>query len=153
MTAKTDSSATEKTESKEERNKKVIKQGMDALNNHDFDKMTSLMTDDAVDYGDGSGHSIKGRDSINANMKTFFGSFPDFKGEDSKFYADGDNVVVTATYSGTFKKDMGKMKANGKSFKFRDADIFTLNDAGKITSHSYIQSDATMMSQLADKKK
>ena len=153
MTAKADSSKAEKVESKEERNKKIIKEGTAALNDHDFDRLTSLMTDDAVENGDGSGHAVKGRDSINASMKKFFSSFPDFKGEDFRYYADGDNVVVTATYSGTFKKDMGKMKANGKSFKFQDADIFTLNDEGKITSHRYIQPDATMMSQISGMKK
>lgn len=152
MTAKKDSTKTEKEESKEERNKKIIKEVTAALNDHDFDKLTSMMTDDAVENGDGFGHTVKGRDSINANMKNFFSSFPDFKGKDFRYYADGDNVVVTGIYSGTFKKDMGKMKANGKSFKFNDADIFTLNDEGKITAHRYIQSDATMMSQISGKK-
>src|SRR5205085_4280601 len=89
-TVKADAPTTEKVESKEERNKKIIKEGTAALNDHNFDKLTSLMTDDAVDNGDGSGHTVKGRDSINASMKTFFSSFPDFKGEDFRYYADGD---------------------------------------------------------------
>jgi hypothetical protein len=62
-------------------------------------------------------------------------------------------VVVLAEYSGTFKKDFGKMKATKKSFKFPDADVFTLNDDGKISSHRYIQPDATLFGQVTAKKK
>ncbi len=150
---KADSSKAEKVESKEDRNKKIIKDAMSALNDHDFDKLTSLMTEDAVDYGDGSGHVMKSRDSIYAGMKTYFNAFPDFKASDAQYFADGDKVVVIAEYSGTFKNDLGKLKATGKTFKFSDADIFTLNDEGKITSHRFIQPESTMMQQVAAKKK
>src|SRR6476619_4630791 len=125
---KKDSSKAEKMESKEDRNKKIVKDAMAALNDHSIEKMTALMSDDAVDYGDGMGHSVKGRDSIRANMTSFFNSFPDFKGSELRYFADGDHVVVLGEYSGTFKKDFGKMKATNKSFKFPDADVFTLND-------------------------
>ena len=150
---KADSSKAEKQESREDRNKKIIKESMAALNDHDFDKLTSMMTEDAADYGDGSGHVTKGRDSINASMKKFFNAFPDFKGSDARYFADGDQVVVIAEYTGTFKNDLGKMKATGKSFKFLDADIFTLNDEGKITAHRFIQPESTMMQQVTGKKK
>ncbi len=40
------------------------------------------------------------------------------------------------------------MKATGKSFKAKDVDIFTFNDAGKITEHRSVQSMATLMQQL-----
>ena len=143
-----DSSKAEKVESREDRNKKIIKEAMAALNDHNIDKLTGMMTADAVDHGDGSGRSTKGVDSIKAVMTAMMTSFPDFKAENLKYFADGDDVVVIGEYSGTFKKDMGKFKATGKSFKFPDADIFTLNDEGKITSHRYIQPDATMYSQV-----
>lgn len=147
-----DSSKAEKAESREDRNKKIVKEAMAALNDHDFGKLTGYMTPDAVDYGDGTTDPIKSPDSIKARMKIFFTAFPDFKGSDLKYFADGDQVVVLGEYTGTFKNDLGKMKATGKSFKFKDADIFTLNDEGKITSHRFIQPDATLFSQVAKKK-
>ena len=150
---KADSSKAEKMESKEDRNKKIVKDAMDALNDHNVDKMVALMSYSAVDYGDGTGKSNKGADSIKATMKSMMGAFPDFKATDLKYFADGDQVVVLGEYTGTFKNDMGKYKATGKQFKFPDADIFTLNDEGKITSHRYIQPDATMFSQIAVKPK
>jgi predicted ester cyclase len=147
-----DSSKAEKVESKEDRNKKIIKEAMSALNDHNVEKMAAMMSADAVDYGDGSGRSIKGVDSIKASMTAMMTAFPDFKADDLRFFADGDHVVVIGQYSGTFKKDMGKYKATGKEFKFPDADIFTLNDEGKITSHRYIQPDATLFSQVGVKQ-
>ena len=148
---KTDSSKAEKVESKEDRNKKIIKAAMAALNDHNIEKLTARMTDDAVDYGEGTGQSLKGKDTIKSSLTTFMNAFPDFKADDLRYFADGDHVVVIGQYSGTFKKDLGKMKATGKSFKFPDADIFTLNDEGKITSHRFIQPDATLFSQVGAK--
>lgn len=147
-----DSSKAEKAESREDRNKKIVKEAMAALNDHNVDKMAGMMAADAVDYGDGSGRSVKGVDSIKANMTAMMNSFPDFKADNLKFFADGNDVVVIGEYSGTFKKDMGKHKATGKAFKFPDADIFTVNDEGKITSHRYIQPDATFYSQVGIKQ-
>jgi steroid delta-isomerase-like uncharacterized protein len=150
---KADSSKAEKMESKEDRNKKIVKDAMDALNNHNIEKLVGMMSDDAVDYGDGMGRSVKGKDSIRNNMMMFFNAFPDFKGSETRFFADGDHVVVLAEYSGTFKKDLGKMKATNKSFKFPDADVFTLTEDGKISSHRSIQPDATLFGQVTEKKK
>jgi ketosteroid isomerase-like protein len=150
---KTDSSKAEKMESKEDRNKKIVKEAMAALNDHSVEKMVGFMTDDAVDYGDGMGRAVRGKDSIRANMMMFFNAFPDFKGSDLRYFADGDHVVVLGEYSGTFKKDLGKMKATNKSFKFPDADVFTLTDDGKISSHRYIQPEATLFGQVTGKKK
>ena len=150
---KADSSKAEKMESKEDRNKKIVKEAMEAMNDHNVEKMINYMSDDPVDYGDGMGHSVKGKDSIRSNIMMFFNSFPDYKGSDLKYFADGDHVVVLGEYSGTFKKDFNKMKATNKSFKYNDADVFTLTDNGKISSHRYIQPDATLFSQVTEKKK
>lgn len=150
---KPDSSKAEKMESKEDRNKKIVKDAMEALNDHSIEKMVALMSDDPVDYGDGTGRAVKGKDSIRANMMMFFNSFPDYKARELSFYADGNKVVVLGEYSGTFKKDFGKMKATNRSFKYQDADVFTLTDDGKISSHRYIQPDATLFRQVNEKRK
>lgn len=150
---KADSSKAEKQESREDRNKKIVKDAMDALNGHSIEKMVALMSDDAIDYGDGMGHTVKGKDSIRATMMSFFNAFPDFKGSELRYFADGDHVVVIGEYSGTFKNDLGKMKATNKSFKFPDADVFTLTEDGRISSHRYIQPDATLFGQVMEKKK
>ena len=142
-----------KQETPEERNKNIIAEVMVALNAHDSVKLLNMMADDVIDYGDGTEPPVKSRDSIKAGISAFFSAFPDYKADNLKYFADGNHVVVLGDYSGTFKNDLGKMKATGKSFKFSDADIFTLNDNGKITSHRYIQPNATMFAQVSGKGK
>ena len=44
------------------------------------------------------------------------------------------------------------MKPTGKSFKYRDADIFTFNDAGQITEHRSVQSGITLMDMIGAKR-
>ena len=90
-------------------------------------------------------------------MKTFFGAYPDFKAEDLMAYNNNDAVIVTGTFSGTFKNAYLKMKPTGKSFKIFDGDIYTFDKDGKITSHRSIVPGTVYMSQvgvvLPEKKK
>ena len=45
------------------------------------------------------------------------------------------------------------MKPTGKSFKLKDVDLFTFNDAGKITEHRSVQSSQTYINQVEEKVK
>jgi predicted ester cyclase len=142
-----------KVESREERNKKTVMAAMAALNAHNADDLVSTMAPDAVDYGDGLEEPIKNLDTVKTMMGDFMKAFPDFKSDNLMYFADGDHVVVIGDWSGTFKNDLGKMKATGKSFKFKDADIFKLNDEGKIVEHRFIQPNATIFKQIGVKTK
>ncbi len=103
---------------------------------------------DFVEYGDGTSKPKKNQDSLKIETKEFFAAFPDFKGDKIHAVAEGDTVMISGIWTGTFKKEYMKMKATGKSFKVPDVDIYTFNKAGKITSHSDIQSEATFLYQL-----
>ena len=81
-------------------------------------------------------------------MKTFFGAYPDFKGEDLTAYANDNSVIVTGTFSGTFKNAYLTMKPTGKSFKFFDGDIYTFDKNGMITSHKSIIPGSVYMEQV-----
>jgi predicted ester cyclase len=81
-------------------------------------------------------------------LKSFLTAFPDFKGEKLHAFAEGDSVIVTGIWSGTFKGTYMKMKPTGKTYNAPDVDIFTFNKDGKITSHSSVQSEATFLYQL-----
>lgn len=119
-----------------------------AFNKKDVDAMFKNCAPGFVDYGNGTGKPMTNADTIKAGLKSFFASFPDFKGEDFQAVAEDSTVIVTGTFSGTFKSDYMKIKATNKSYKAFDADIFTFNKAGKMTSHKSIQSDATLFYQL-----
>ncbi len=48
-------------------------------------------------------------------------------------------MLVHGDWGGTFKNDLMGIKATGKPVKFKDVDIFKLNDEGKIIEHSSVQ--------------
>src|SRR5438105_4424635 len=141
-------STTTMAENKQERNKKIIMASMDAMTSHNVAEMMKDATPDCVDYGDGSMKPVKGKDSIIKGMQDWMNAFPDVKGSDLKYVADGDWVMVWGEWSGTFKNDFMGMKATNKSFKMKDVDIFKLSDDGKVLEHHNIQSPNMMMMQV-----
>lgn len=136
------------TESKPERNKKIIMASYEAMNSHNVNDMLKDCAADCVDYGDGSMPPIKGKDSVMKMLNEWMTAFPDNKGDNLKYVADGDWVMVWGDWSGTWKGDFMGMKATNKSYKMKDVDIFKLNDAGQVVEHHNVQSPNTMMMQV-----
>ena len=135
---------------KEERNKQTVSAIIQSINNHDANAFFANCAADVKDYGDGSSNPMN-LDSMKMFINTLLTAFPDFKISDEKMTAEGDWVMVWAENSGTWKGDFMGQKANGKTFKFRDVDIFRLNDEGKITEHHNIQPMSTFATQLGMK--
>jgi predicted ester cyclase/predicted small secreted protein len=130
------------------RNKQVALSADDAFNKKDVDAIVKDYAPDFVEYGNGEYKPMKNLDSIKINLKGFLAAFPDFKGENLQAVAQGDTVIVTGTWSGTFKNNFMGMKPTQKSFKAPEADIFSFNKDGKITSHRAVQSETTYFFQL-----
>jgi predicted ester cyclase/predicted small secreted protein len=135
-------------ESKTERNKKIMMASFDAMASHNVADMLKDCAADCVDYGDGSMPPVKSKDSIMKMISQWMNAFPDNKGNDLKFVADGDWVMVWGEWTGTFKNDFMGMKATNKSYKMKDVDIFKMNDAGQVIEHHNVQSPNTMMMQV-----
>lgn len=131
-------SAMTTSENKQERNKKVIMASLEAFNNNDIDNILKDVAPGFIDYADGSMAPMNNIDSIKMFFKMMKEAIPDYKGSNLMYLADGDQVAVVADWSGTFKNDLMGMKATGKTFTYKDADIFKLNDEGKITEHHSI---------------
>jgi predicted ester cyclase len=127
------------TESKQERNKKVIMASMESFNKGDLDGVFKDAAANFVDYADGSIPPITNLDSLKGFIKMLTASVEGYKGENLKYYADGDYVLVHGDWGGVFKNNLMEIKATGKPVKFKDADIFKLNDEGKIIEHSSVQ--------------
>jgi predicted ester cyclase len=136
------------TESKPERNKKIIMASFDAMASHNVSDMLKDCAADCVDYGDGSMPPVKGKDSVMKMLNEWMTAFPDNKGDNLKYVADGDWVMVWGDWLGTWKGDFMGMKATNKSYKMKDVDIFKLNDAGQVVEHHNVQSPNTMMMQV-----
>jgi predicted ester cyclase len=143
----TNNQATSSAENKEDRNKKVIMASMDNFAKGDIDGAFKDAAPGFTDYSDGSMPAITNLDTVKNFFRMFTKAVEGYKGENFKYYADGDYVLVQADWSGTFKHDLMGLKATGKPIKFRDIDIFKLNDNGKIVEHSSIQNvGAVLMS-------
>jgi len=141
------------TESKAEKNKQTALNSIQGVSDHDINKASQDMDPNFVDYADGSAPPIKGLDSAKTFLLSFLNAFPDMKSQNVKAFSneDGSEIVVTAEWTGTLKNDFMGIKATNKSFKVNEADIFTFNDNGKITSHSNIQPFATILNQVGAK--
>jgi predicted ester cyclase len=81
-------------------------------------------------------------------MQLWNSSVKDYKSDNELAVSDGDYVFVYAGWSGTFKSDFMGMKTSGKSFKFKDVDIFKFNEESKITEHRAVHFSTVLM-QLA----
>lgn len=134
--------------SSEEKNKETALNSVRGIAQRDVDAIYKDFANDFVEYGSGESQPTTNRDSMKAELKEFFTAFPDFRGENLHAVSSGDTVIIIGVWSGTFKSEYKKVKPTGKSMKFSDADIYTFNTNGKITSHRSVQSFATVFNQL-----
>jgi len=79
-------------------------------------------------------------------INTYAQIFPQFEEGGYK-----QNVFVYADWSGSFKGDFMGLKTPGKSFKFKDVDIFKFDDEGKITEHRAVLF-STFLKQIASEQ-
>lgn len=142
-----DSTAIKK-EEKEQRNKTAALGNVEAFQKLDFEQAFKDAAPDLVDYGDGAMPPIKGLDSNKAMIKSFLGALENLKGSNLVAVADGDQVMVYGDWEGKFKSDFMGMKTAGKTFKFKDIDIYKFNDEGKIVEHRTVQSSQAIMIQM-----
>ena len=144
---KTDSTAA-KAGSKTERNISSVRSSMDGINAHDINKVFKDSNNhDFTEYGDGSMPPVKG-DSAKKSLADFMHAFSDMKIESAMYFADGNTVVVVDDWNMTFTNDLGPIKATGKSIKYKDVDIFTFDDNGKMLSHRNIYPNSAIFAQV-----
>jgi predicted ester cyclase len=133
------------TETKQERNKKVIMASMESFSKNDIDGALKDAAPVFTDYADGSIPPVTNIDSLKGFLKMLFTSIENYKPSNIMLYADGDNVIAVTEWTGIFKNDLMGIKATGKPVKFMDADIFKLNDEGKIIEHRSVQNTAAVL--------
>lgn len=131
-----------------ERNKQAALADCEAFSKHDTTALAKGLAANAVDYGDGIDHPVKGIDSIKTSVQTFINTFPDVKGENLMAIAEGNHVAVFGDWSGTFKGNFMGLKPTGKSFHIKDAELYTFNDEGKITERRSVQEFQNYMMQV-----
>ncbi len=118
-------------ENKEEKNKKVALECIRAWSSGNMDLILSQTAKDAVDYGDGTTPPARGIDSMKMFMNMWRFAVNEYKSSNELAVSDSDYVFVYADWDGSFKTDFMRMNTKGKSFHFKDVDIFKFNDQGK----------------------
>jgi predicted ester cyclase len=80
-------------------------------------------------------------------IKSFYGSFPDYKHEIEDIYANDDKVIVRLAYSGTHTKGYMDIKPTGLKFKYKGIQIFQFTNKKAINFWA-IEDELGMMTQL-----
>lgn len=129
----------------------VVKALYKAYNERDTANIGSLYANNYVEYGDGTypAKTYPAPDSLVIEFKEQLKIVPDaHTGNEEYFTGDSDKVIVVSTNTGTWTGAAVKgQKATGKSFKYDDADIYTLKD-GKITAHKNIYPSKAIGAQV-----
>ena len=133
------------------KNKAAALAFIQAINSKNMNDIVKDFAADYVDYHDGTEPPSRGIDTLKMDLQAFLTAFPDVNAGNLVAVAEGNQVAVFGEWSGTFKANLGKMKATGKTFKVKDADLFTFNDAGKIIEHRSVQPASALLSQVMKK--
>lgn len=134
-------------QTKAQQNKQTVSSIIDAVNRQDVEVMFKNCSASYLDYGDGLSKPMT-IDSVKSLFKEWFHAFPDFKADNVRYVAEGEWVVVWADWSATWKGDFMKKKANGKRFRFNDADFYRFDADGKLVEHRSIQPFSTIWTQI-----
>lgn len=132
----------------EERNKQIALLCIKVWSNGNVDKIVKHLAPNTIEFGDESNPPVKGIDSTKQFMKMWNSSVSGYRSDNELAVSDLDYVFVYAGWSGTFKTDFMGMKTTGKSFKFKDVDIFRFDEKGQITEHRAVHF-STVLKQLA----
>lgn len=82
--------------------KQVIYDFADAINQHNVQKISSLMTDDHT-FTDSHGNKGEGKDKMKAGWAGYFQWFPDYKIEITDLFESGDHFAAFGFAEGTLK--------------------------------------------------
>jgi ketosteroid isomerase-like protein len=82
-------------------NKLIVSKFVAAINEHNVDKICSLMADEHK-FIDSHGHEVAGKDKMKTAWTGYFEWFPDYKIEVTDVFADRDTVGAFGFASGTF---------------------------------------------------
>lgn len=93
-------------------NTKTIYDFINAINEHNTDKIYSLMTDDHI-FIDAHNNEFISKDKLKTGWASYFNLFPDYKIEITNMFTNGNNFAAFGFASGTFK---GLQTGNNENF-------------------------------------
>src|ERR1700676_2885901 len=73
--------------------KKIVDDFVNAINEHNVDRIYLLMTDDHI-FVDAHGNEVSGKDKMKTGWTVYFQWFPDYKIEITNIFANGDTLAA-----------------------------------------------------------
>jgi len=105
-----------------------------------------LMAPEAISHAAPPG-TVDGPDGIMQVVTMLSSAFPDQHTTIEDVIAEGDKVVVSATFSGTHQGTFLGIPPTGKHFSQRQIHILRITD-GKVAEHWAVMDDLAMLRQL-----
>jgi len=131
-----------------EANKDLVQRFGEATNAADWDALSELLTEDFTRHSQATaGPQVNSRAEFIQLQESFLVSFPDQRITPLKVIAEGDEVAVLATYSGTHTGPMGEVPATGRSVESTFLAVFRI-EAGRIAELWVEWDNVAMLTQL-----
>jgi ketosteroid isomerase-like protein len=89
--------------------KQIFHNFVSAINEHNVEKICSLMTDDHQ-FIDSHGSAALGKDTMRAGWTGYFQLFPDYTIEITDIFLDGNTIAAFGFASGTFEGRNDRIK-------------------------------------------
>jgi limonene-1,2-epoxide hydrolase len=80
----------------------IIRDFIEAINEHNVDKICSLMTDDHT-FIDSHGNEVVGKEKMRAGWIGYFQLFPDYKIEITEIFPNQDTIAAFGFAGGTYE--------------------------------------------------
>jgi steroid delta-isomerase-like uncharacterized protein len=125
----------------------LVKKWLDAMNDHQVDRMSSLCLEDAVGDEVADPPPGQGRDKIAESYKELFKGFSDCKAEIVNIFSGSSQVLAEVRWSGTNRADFRGTPATGRFLDIRIAYIFKIEN-GKISRITEYYDGATVAAQM-----
>jgi steroid delta-isomerase-like uncharacterized protein len=138
-------------ESERSRNMKaeidLIKKWLDAMNEHNVNKMSALSSKDAIGDEVADPPPAQGRDQIAKSYQELFKGFSDSKAEILNIFSGRGQVLAEVRWSGTNRAEFRGTPATGRFVDIRIAYVFKI-EKGKISRVTEYYDGATVASQM-----
>lgn len=131
-----------------EDNKAVLRRLFEEVANaKNLDVIDEIVSVDAVDHDAFPGMPANGLEAYKAVFGASQAAFSDFHMTIHDMIAEGDQVAIRATVSGTHDGEFMGIRATGKTISIGAVEVFEVKD-GKITGRWGTPDRATLMEQL-----
>ncbi|MBJ3783279.1 ester cyclase [Devosia sediminis] len=118
-----------------------------ALNRHDLDACTAMMTPDFAIHIAGTPMVQTGPAAWRRNTETLLKAFPDAKVEVLDMFADADKVAVRLRMTGTHRGAFLGLEPSDKAINYDSNELYQITD-GKIAAEWICSDMLTLMSQI-----